>query len=274
MWCYVRAVQAGQMDLIEFVTEAKRIGADGVELLDFFYKDAVAERNEVKAALTKLELPCGIFSVANNFAKQETFQRKTQVDRIGFGVDEATFYGAEVVRVFAGDISDGITYDEARTWIIDGLAESANYAQSKGIRLALENHGRLAGRGNQIRAIVEDVRQKCGHDALGANPDTGNFMLVDQDSAEAVAQVAEFAYMCHFKDFAPGEGDYSSLNGDKFKGTVIGNGAVDLSGCVAALSQAGFDGWFSLEYEGEGDPMTEVAESLRNAREILSITTA
>jgi len=273
MWCYVRAVQAGQMNLIEFLNEAKRIGADGVELLDFFYKDPHSERDDVKAKLKELDLPCGIFSVANNFATLDTVQRSDQVGRIQFGVDEATFFGAKVVRVFAGDIAEGISSEQARAWIIDGLVESANYASTKGVKLALENHGKLAGRGDQVRAIVEDVRAKCGHDSMGANPDTGNFLLVDQDSAEAVGQVADMAYMCHFKDFAPGDGVYSSLAGTKFKGTVIGEGSVDLSGCVKVLNDAGFDGWFSLEYEGEGDPMVEVEQSLRNAKGILSGST-
>ena len=172
--------------------------------------------------------------------------------------------------MFAGDVSEGISYDQARAWIVEGLTESANYAANKGVRLALENHGKLAGRGDQVRGIVEEVRDKCGHDALGANPDTGNFLLVDQDSEEAVEQVADIAYMCHFKDFAPGDGPYQSLLGESYKGTVIGEGYVDLDACVRALQAAQFDGWFSLEYEGEGDPVKEVATSLANARRILS----
>ena len=269
MWCYVRAVQAGQMDILGFVNEAKRIGADGVELLDFFYKDPASERPIVKAELEKIGMPCGVFSVANNFAKIIEADRRAQVDRIKFGVDEAVFYGAKVVRVFAGDVSEGITYEQVREWIVEGLTEAANYAHSKGIKLALENHGKLAGRGDQVVGIVRDVRSRCGHDAMGANPDTGNFVLVDQDSVEAITQIGNLAYMCHFKDFVEGEGVYSSLAGKTFAGTVIGQGQVDLRACVAALRNAGFDGWCSLEYEGTGDPITEVAQSIEAARAIL-----
>jgi len=77
--------------------------------------------------------------------------------------------------------------------------------------------------------------------------------------------------MCHFKDFAPGAGVYNSLAGKTYRGTVIGEGAVDLAGCVSALKAAGFDGWFSLEYEGEGDPLVEVAQSVLNSRQILGL---
>lgn len=271
MWCYVRSVQDGDMDLTGFVDEAANIGAEGVELLDFFYKNPEAERESVKDRLSSVGLPCAVFSVANNFAKVVDSDRKAQVNRIKFGVDEACFFGAQVVRVFAGDISEGITYDQAWRWIVEGLAESADYAQSKGIKLALENHGKLAGKGSQVRDIVGQVRDRCGHDALGANPDTGNFLLVDQDPVEAVTEVADLAYMCHFKDFEPGPGVFSSLAGLTYTGAVIGEGEVDLGGCASSLRDAGFDGWFSLEYEGTGDPRAEVKRSLANARRILNI---
>src|SRR5690349_10709849 len=97
MYCYVRAVKAGQIDTLGFVREAKQIGADGVELLDFFYTDADAERDAIKAELAQVGLPCPIFSVANNFAKAEQSERDVQLARIQFGVDEAVFYGAGVV---------------------------------------------------------------------------------------------------------------------------------------------------------------------------------
>ncbi|HXH62229.1 MAG TPA: sugar phosphate isomerase/epimerase, partial [Fimbriimonadaceae bacterium] len=109
----------------------------------------------------------------------------------------------------------------------------------------------------------------CGHDALGANPDTGNFMLVGQNSLEAVKDVADLAYMVHFKDFKKGTGTghvFKALDGTDYMGTVIGEGEVDLAQCVAALKEAGFEGWLNLEYEGEGDPIVDVEKSFRNTR--------
>lgn len=270
MWCYVRAVKSGHMDLPGFIKEARRIGADGVELLDFFYADPSTDRMVAADTLADLSMPCPIFSVANNFAKPSETERQEQVARVRFGVDEAVFYGAQVVRVFAGDLSEGLGYDQARDWIVDGLTEASDYAHDQGIKLALENHGKLAGRASQVTTLVAAVRDRCGHDALGANPDTGNFLLVDEDSAEAVEQLAGIAYMCHFKDFSPGEGPFKSLSGASYQGTVIGEGSVDLAQCVKVARKQGFAGWFSLEYEGAGDPVTEVEQSLQYARRLLA----
>src|SRR5688572_26212234 len=198
MCSYFRPWKEGRLDIPGFIHEAKRAGAEGVELLDFFYKgtgtasatvlsqeEVAPERGRALAALAEAGLPCPIFSVAQNFAKPTAEEREVQLRKILFGIREARQYGAEVVRVFAGDVAEGITFDEAREWIVNGLSQASQAAAEQGIRLALENHGTLAGRGDQVRDLIQDVRERSRTDALGANPDTGNFMLVNQPSHEA-----------------------------------------------------------------------------------------
>lgn len=274
MWSYVAAHRDGRLDIPGFIRAARDAGADGVELLDFFYKDIEADRAAAQEALAQTGLPCPIFSVAQNFAKPEAADREAELAKIRFGVDEAVRYGATVVRVFAGDVAPGITFEQAREWIVEGLAQASTYAHDKNVRLALENHGKLAGRGDQVRGLIDDVRARSGNDALGANPDTGNFLLVNQPSHEAIAQVAAMANMVHFKDFRPApEGHegfaYTALDGSRFVGTAVGEGAVDLGACIQALKDAGFSGWLSVEYEGEEDPMVAVPRSIENARKYL-----
>jgi len=271
MWSYVHAWKAGKVDIAGFIHESKRIGAEGVELLDFFYKDREADRALALKALDETGLPCGVFSVGNNFAKPTLEERKNELAKIRFGIEEALKYRAGTVRVFAGDVSESITFEDARGWIVEGLSEAALLAAEAGVKLALENHGKLAGRGDQVREIILEVRARSGNDALGANPDTGNFLLVNQPSHEAIRQVADLAYMVHFKDFAKApegyEGfSYGALDGSKYCGTAIGEGEVDLSQCLRALKQAGFDGWLNTEYEADEDPFTGVPRSIENAK--------
>ncbi|MBV6459125.1 MAG: hypothetical protein HONBIEJF_02268 [Fimbriimonadaceae bacterium] len=271
MWSYVHAWKAGKIDIAGFIHEAKRIGAEGVELLDFFYKDRDADRAHAIKALEETGLPCGVFSVGNNFAKPTPEDRKNELGKIRFGIDEAVTFKAGTVRVFSGDVSEGITFEDAREWIIEGLTEASNLAAEAGVNLALENHGKLAGRGDQVREIILEVRARSGNDALGANPDTGNFLLVNQPSHEAIRQVADLAYMVHFKDFAKAsEGHdgfaYAALDGGKYCGTAIGEGEVDLAECLRSLKQVGFNGWLNTEYESEEDPFTGVPRSIENAR--------
>lgn len=287
MWSYFRPWREGKLDIPGFIREAKRAGAEGVELLDFFYggvgsdkpnvltgEMVAAERQLAQEALAETGLPIPIFSIAQNFAQTDPAVREMHLNKIKFGVDEANRFGAKVVRVFAGDVAEGITYDQARAWIVEGLAEASKYAEANGVKLALENHGYLAGRGERVRALIEDARAMSGSTALGANPDTGNFVLVEQPSHEAIREVAQYANMVHFKDFTPApEGHegfaYTSTSGVRFVGTAVGEGSVDLGACIQTLKDAGFDGWLSVEYEGEEDPFTAVPRSIENARRFL-----
>lgn len=271
MYSYVRAVQDGRLDIPGFIHEAKRAGAEGVELLDYFYGPERIHRTlAIGEALAETGLPVPIFSVSNDFAQLDPEKREAALDRIRFGVDEAVHYGAGVVRVFAGDVKEGVTFDQARAWIVEGLRAGAEYAADHGVRLALENHGTLAGRSDQVRGLIHDV----DHPALGANPDTGNFQLVGQKGDEAIRDVADLAAMVHFKDFAPEPAGhegfaYTALSGSRWVGTAIGEGVVNLEACIEALKASGFKGWLSVEYEGEEDPMKAVPRSIENASRFL-----
>ena len=286
MWSYVHPWKAGGFGIPEFVSAANEAGVDGVELLDLFYKEPAnawtgehtpesiaAARQIAKDALRQNGLPCPIFSVANDFAQTDEAKRAKALNNIRLGIEEAGVYGAEVVRVFAGDVKEGVTFEQARAWIVEGLAEASRLAVDAGVRLALENHGTLAGRADQVRGLIKDVREAAGNDALGANPDTGNFLLVDAVAHEAVAEVADLAYMVHFKDFRrPNEDEqavYTSLSGTPYVGTAIGEGEVDLEACVRALKAKGFDGWLSIEFEGAEDPGTAIPRSIEAARRFI-----
>lgn len=271
MWSYVHAWRSGAMDIAGFIREVHRLGADGVELLDFFWKDREAELPGVEAALRETGLPVGVFSVANNFAQPDQAARDIEIGKIKFGVDEAVHFGSKTVRVFAGDPRPGIGLDQAFEWIVSSFKEVVPYAADHGITLALENHGRLAGKSGQVLSILEAV----GSPALGANPDTGNFLLVHEASHEAVAVVASHAAMAHFKDFKVVPDDYTgsaytSIDGVKFAGTAVGEGDVDLAGCLTALKAGGFDGWLNIEYEAQEDPMTGVARSVENSKRLIA----
>jgi sugar phosphate isomerase/epimerase len=258
------------MDIPGFIRESHRLGVDGVEMLDFFWKDRDAELPEVEAALRETGLPVGVYSVANNFALPDPDARAAEAKKITDGVDNAVHFGAKTVRVFAGNPQPGLGLDEAFDWIVTSFRNVVGYAESNGITLALENHGALAGRSDQVSLILEAV----GSPALKANPDTGNFLLVHQASHEAVAALASQAAMVHFKDFRVVPDDYTgsfyqAIDGVKFAGTAIGEGDVDLADCLSALKTAGFGGWLNIEYEAEEDATTGVPRSVKNTQQLL-----
>ncbi len=278
MWSYVAPWKRGEIEAPDFIRTAAQLGVDGVELLDFFYRDKQdwsTETDQIRAALDETGLPVGVFSVGNDFAQADPSARASQVDVIKRGVDQANVFGAGVVRVFAGGDLPGTPNETVFDWFLEGLCEASYYANDKGVKLALENHGLIAGRSDQINDLVHKVRIATGNSVLGANPDTGNFLLVNEDSTDAVRGVAKYAHMCHFKDFelAPPNWTghaYTALDGTRFIGSAIGEGGVDLAACIDALREIGFDGWVNIEYESEEDPTSGVPRSVMNARRVVN----
>lgn len=271
MWSYVATYKRGEMDIPKFIHTAKSIGADGVELLDFFWKDRAAEIESVDSALAETGLPVGVYSIGNDLVSTDPAKRAEQVAAIKEGVDNAVHFGAKVVRVFSGNTKEGISFEQAFDWIVEGLRDGAQYAESKDVKLALENHGMLAGKSGQVIKIIESV----GSPALGANPDTGNFLLVHEAPHEALQVVAKVANMVHFKDFKEAPADhqgwaYTSTDGLKYIGTAIGEGDVALEACVQELAAAGFNGWLNIEYEGTEDPITAMPRSVAYTRSLLA----
>ncbi len=264
MWSVHKEFFAGRMNVVDFVNWAGSTNATGVELLDVFWKDAEEEVPAVKEALAAAGLEVGAYAVGNNFVVSDPDVRAEQVAIIRRGVDMAVEFGAEVVRVFAGDLTEGISFDDARGWIVAGLKEAAAYAEEKGITLALENHGKLAGRSSQVIGVIRDVAST----ALKSTIDTGNFLLVDESPADAVANLAEYAAHVHFKDFRPyKQGDsefYEALSGKKYVGTISGEGSVDLNQALRDLKTAGYSGWLSVEFEGLEDEKQGSIASIDN----------
>ncbi len=270
MWSLVRDFQQGKLDTEGFVSRAKDLGVDGVELLDCFWKDRNSEIGGVKAALRETGLPVCTWAVGNDFAHGDPVRREEALSAVQAGVEEAVNLNSQVVRVFSGNLKDGISFEQALGYIADGLGAAVRFAVVHGITLGLENHGMLAGRSDQVRAIIDRVDSP----ALGANIDTGNFLLVNQPPHEAVADLAASTVSVHLKDFKEVRGDfsgpaYTGLDGRRYAGTIIGEGEVDLRTCLQSLKDAGYQGWLSIEYEGEEEGTEAVAASIENARRIL-----
>ena len=272
MYSCVRAAQAGQLDLMGFLDYAASQGVAGVELLDMFWRDAKREIPAVKQRLAELGLDLAVYSISNNFIHPEASDRARELADLKRGVDIAVELGVDLLRVFSGNARAGVSYEQGLDWIVEGLAGGAAYAQAHGVTLALENHGRFAGRSDQVRHIIEQVNSS----ALRLNFDTGNFLIVGQDPLVAARELAGWVVLAHLKDMrlaAESEAGhvFTDPDGRRLTGCAVGDGLVDLPAVLAALGGAGYAGWLSLEYEGAEDAISlGVPRSLAFARALLA----
>ena len=214
MYSLVAPVRAGQLDLYGFLDYAARVGAEGVELLEMFWTDENSEIVEVKRRCAALGLMLPVYSISTNFFQPDAAARAQQLKSLCHGVDVAAQLGAGLLRVFSGDKIPGYSLEQGINWVVDSLAAGADYAASQGVTLALENHGHVAGRSEQVRGIIEAVSSP----ALRANLDTGNFLLVGQNPLQAASALVDLVALVHLKDFtyaAPDETGhvYQGLDG-------------------------------------------------------------
>ncbi|MCL6444156.1 MAG: sugar phosphate isomerase/epimerase, partial [Alicyclobacillus sp.] len=252
MWSTHKHWYRGEWGTVDFLRFAATTGAEGVELLSVFWRDRDREIPQIQAALSETGLKVACFSACNNVALTDEAKWREQVKDITDSVDAAVTFGAKVVRVFSGDKEGDATFEAARANIIAGLKEGAAYAASKGVTLCLENHGLFAGKADQVLDIIHAV----GSDALRSTFDTGNFLLVDESPMDAIGKLKPFVGHVHFKDFLkvpddyPGE-TYRALSGQKYVGKIAGEGEVDLRAILSELKGVGYDGWLTVEFEGQ-----------------------
>lgn len=254
---------------VDFIDFAATTAAQGVELISIYLKDD-RELDEVDAALARTGLKLACFGACNNLAEPDEEKRKIQVADITRSVDIAARFGAGVVRVFAGDLREGLVFDEAKQWIIEGLKEAASYAEQKNVMLCLENHGLFVGRADQVAAVIRDVDSPY----LRSTFDAGNFVLVDENPNEAIDKLKRLVRHVHVKDFIQVPADYDgpfyrSLSGQPFTGRVAGEGIVDLPFILAKLQEVDYDGWYTVEYEGNEEQQSASTRALAKVKELL-----
>jgi len=270
-WSVRQWFRAGEMDVAGFLAYAKDLGCEGVELLDMFWKDE-EEKRRAPELLAEAGLVLTSYSLSNDFAHEDPARRREQIEYMKAGIDDAAALGAKVSRVFGGSPKEGMSYEKARDYIIEGLKASAEYAAGRGVVLALENHGRLCGKADQVLELIAAV----GSEHFRANPDLANFTGVGDDPVEATRKLAPYTVHVHCKDILivppeeVREGERTRPDGTALRGVALGEGSVDLRACLEALREAGFTGFLSVEYEGREDPRTGVPKSVEYVKGLVA----
>ena len=262
MWSFEKDAFARTLSVADFIRYAAKEGYAAVELLDCFLR----ENDEEIFAVKKLAEECGVrigcYSIGNDFAQKEEHVRKQQVGYVKKGIQTASKLGAPVLRVFGGSPKDGISYEQALPWIVEGFRACIPLVEEKNIVMAMENHGTLSGSAKQVLEIIK----KVGSSRFGAAVDLGNFLLVDETPSESVKKVLEYVKHVHCKDFAPAPADemrfFTSLAGKKYVGCVLGEGVANVGASLRLLKKQKFAGMISIEYEGLEPASTGVPKSL------------
>jgi sugar phosphate isomerase/epimerase len=155
-----------------------------------------------------------------------------------------------IVSLSANPKKDKATFD-----LLDRLVEEYDVA------IAIHNHGPRA-----LYDKISDVEDmvKDRHPKVGACVDTGHYIRSDEDPVEAIERLGKRVFGCHLKDFLTVD-----ENGRKVKrARILGEGDLNVLGCLQALHKLKYQNCLSLEYEeNPKNPLSDIEVCLSVVRE-------
>lgn len=208
-------------------------------------------------------------------------RRAADVELTERWIDRFAAMGSRFVRV--NPASPFAVFDDGLppAHLVDTLGALGDYATSRGTRLLVENHVGASSDPAWMSVLLESV----GHDRLGLLLDLGNFpalragletLRMAEGRTPTDAELKAVAATLELESLYAGIlalAPYAEMISVKEHlvledGTI---GFVDLARAAGNIVSAGFDGPWSVEYEGfGGDPWAKSRRVLEATREIVS----
>lgn len=148
-----------------------------------------------------------------------------------------------------------------------------------GIPIAIHNHGpgHIYDKVDDVLEMVQDR-----HPKIGACVDTGHYIRSNEDPVEVIEKLGPRVFGVHLKDAKtirdPEEIERLSKELPKHRAnqlqregkifTILGEGELDVVGCLRALRKLQYDHCLSLEYEENADnPLSDIEVCLKTVRD-------
>lgn len=243
---------AARFSLEKFIDFCAEQNLDGTELTAYYFPKDITHDYllGLKDRTFRLGLDISGTAIGNDFCLPEGEARERSLAMCRDWIDHSAVLGAPVIRIFAGNVPAGDREEAALERCIDGINRSLDYAATKGVCLALENHGGITATPEQMLKIIKAVKPSPW---FGVNFDGGNFST--DDPYRDLARIAPYAINAQIKvEVSP--------NGKKE--------LADLPRVVKILKKAHYRGYLVLEYEAAEDPFEAIPPYLRRLRELIS----
>ncbi len=243
------------MTLLEFPAMVReKFNVRNIEPLDTHFASLeTAYLNQLREAVEKagmhvIDIPCG--SRASLY-DTDAAKRKSAIASAKQWVDAAVTIGSPSIRVHI-EGAHGVTPDVGRA--AESLRVIADYGAEKNIVINLENDDIQTEDAFYLVKVIEAVH----HPYLHGLPDFCNSMMKGDEkfNYEAVTAMFQHAYcIAHVKDSEVDEGKV-------FR--------VDVGKTFAIAKAAGYKGYFSMEWEGQGEPYAGTQSLLDASMKYLS----
>ncbi len=245
------------------IDQAVAFGYDGVEwrLVD---GDPVSADFplETAEAIAKATVAAGLGVPALDSSIQLTAEPGEARDKVlaearGMLRVAATF-GAEHLRIFAGTYPETVADADARQWTQDALVALQPDARETGVRIALELHDcgwdRVGIRGITSSGFLSEVLSGVDVPEAFLQWDLAGPFVEGEPAEKTWENVRSRLAYLQIKDMARKDG--------KWVYVPIGEGEMPIGDIVSRVTEGGFDGWFSFEWEKWWHPELAEAETV------------
>ena len=196
---------------------------------------------------------------------------KTHVDEQKAKLKKAgvTLLAYGVINFDANETAARTSFDFAKAMGIEAL--SANPKKDKAtfdlldklvaeydVAIAIHNHGPKALY-DKISDVEEMVKDR--HPKVGACVDTGHYLRSDENPVDAIERLGKRVFGVHFKDV-------KTLENKSKQFRILGEGDLNVLGCMQALQKLDYKHGLSLEYEEKPkNPLSDIEVCLQTVRD-------
>lgn len=277
-----KAIAAGDFDLLGAFDWVAANGGEHLEIVPlkevFSLTDTPELINQMVARAKSAGVDISCYTFGASFINCDAAGFDAEITRVQQQVDIANQLGCRFVRHDVAFRPDGQNSDEQFAEDLPHLARAcrqiADYAAPLGITTMVENHGVHVQGADRVLRLYHAVDRPN----FKLLVDTGNFFPVEfEQTAEAVKRCAPFAGIVHAKDHMvrtsapdPVENWRDRGRGIWSRPAIAGEGDIRLDEALASVKATGFDGYYSLEYEGHEEAQYANRQGLANLRQMLA----
>lgn len=230
-WSFHREIPQ-EMNLLSFPAWCGSQGLTQIEVVDTQFPSLDHDYlTEFSRACRGAGVQIACLAISNDFTIPDADQHFAQVERTRHLLyDVAKPLGIPVVRVFMGMADTSKEGDQRALETFRGMVTDLEATR---ITMALENHARISTSAEQTMAIITGVES----DFFGSCLDFGT--LPEDRRYDNLEILAPFAKHVHAKSYEFDEFGFET--------------SIDYRRALAILTQFGYDGIISVEYEGRDD---------------------
>ncbi len=280
-YSFSQYIKAGKMTQLDAVNKARELGFDAIEFTDLrpndnpSYMEQVDYAHRLREEADKSGVKINAYAVGAVMFQPDHTAADAEVSRLSGQADIAAILGARIMRhdvcYKLGKAGLSRSFDLMLPNIRENILRVTEYAAKSGVKTCVENHGYIAQDSDRMERLFNTVN----HENFGLLIDIGNFVCVDENPITAVSRLAPYAIHVHIKDMivSPGSshdpGTSATRGCNYFRGTIVGQGSVPVKQCIKIIKRAGYDGDYTIEFEGAEDCIYGISKGFDNLKKYM-----